>query len=96
MPLGTQQPCQCLENPGIVVDQEDNETRVAGHDGAMASWVGKVSVAVAPPWTLFCTVSVPPCDLTIVEQIDRPRPNPSSLVVKKGWNSCFSISGVIP
>src|SRR5215475_9758512 len=96
MTLGTQQSRQCLENIGIVVDQEDDETRVARHVGAMATWVGNVKAAVVPPLALFCTVSFPPCDLTIVEQIDRPRPNPNSLVVKKGWNSCACASAVSP
>ena len=55
--------------------------------GTDVSLVAKDSTAVAPPCKLFSMVSLPPCALTIVEQIESPRPRPFSFLLKKGSKS---------
>ncbi len=49
-----------------------------------------------PPPEAFRRVIRPRCDVTMVEQIDRPRPNPPSLVVKNGSKIRFSSASGIP
>src|SRR5262245_52187884 len=82
-----QQPRQRLQHARVVVDQEHRGRGLRHFAATMATCTGRMTVAVAPPSALFSRLSRPSCALTMVEQIDRPRPSPCALVVKNGWNS---------
>src|SRR4029079_8090953 len=89
-PGGAQHHRQRVADGFVVVDNENGRFAIHGAPVGSEKWK-----AVPPPGRLSCH-SRPPCISRTERQIDKPSPNPRSLVVKNGVNRRGSCSGAMP
>src|SRR5690606_36349494 len=82
----------------LVVDDEHGRLLHSAASRAGAAAASSVIVATVPPSLCSSTTSVPPKSLTMLYEIDRPRPNPlpTPLVEKNGSKIRSAIAAGMP